>query len=174
MNIYKLTLLAILAALAIVGRIVFTFLPNIQPATAIIIICGMLLGPFSALLMAFLVTFLSNMILGTGIWTIWQIVSWGIIGILSGLLGKFPKRIPLFVIVLFAVFSGYLYGFIISLTNYQISGQMFWAYYIVGLPFDTNHAIGNAIFIVLFYPMLAYLIKKYANGHFPIYNAHQL
>lgn len=169
MNTYKLTLLALLAALAIVGRIAVSPIPNVQPVTSILIIAGVFLGPISAFLLAILITFLSNIVLGMGIWTIWQIMSWGIIGVLSGLIGKFFKRTPLFLLIIFSIFCGYLYGFIISLTTYQISGK-FWAYYIAGLPFDTNHAVGNAIFIILLYPTIAYFFKKYAKGRFPLQN----
>lgn len=169
MNTYKLTLLALLAALAVVGRTVFSFIPNVQPVTAIIIICGLILGPVSAILLAILTTFLSNMILGMGIWAIWQIVSWGLIGLISGLIGKYFKRIPLYVLVVYAIFCGYFYGFVISLTTYQVTGK-FLPYYLAGLPFDTNHAIGNAVFIVLLYPIIRLYFEKYARNRFPIQN----
>ena len=158
-------MLALLAALAVVGRSVFVFIPNVQPVTAIIITCGLILGPGAAVILAILTTFLSNMILGMGIWSVWQITSWGLIGIISGLLGKLFKKVPIFVIILFAAFSGYFYGFIISLTTYQISGK-FWPYYLAGLPFDTNHAIGNVVFIIVLYPTISYLLKKYAKNYF--------
>ncbi|RDW22020.1 ECF transporter S component [Oceanobacillus chungangensis] len=169
MNTYKLTLLALLAALAIVGRVVFQFIPNAQPVTSLVIICGILLGPLSAFILAILTTFLSNMLLGMGIWTIWQIISWGLIGLISGILSKVLKKVPMIVIVLFAFLSGYLYGFIISLTTYQVSGH-FWPYYIAGLPFDTSHAIGNVVFIIIFYPIISLLMKKYASKRFSIRN----
>lgn len=169
MNTYKLTLLALLAALAVVGRVAFAFLPSVQPVTAIIIIGGLFLGPVSAIILAVLITLLSNMLLGMGIWAIWQIVAWGIIGLLSGLLGKIKRRIPVFAIVIFAVFSGYFYGLIISLTTYQVTGK-FLPYYYAGLPFDTNHAIGNAVFIVLLYPTISLFLKKYASKRFPLQN----
>lgn len=165
MNTYKITLLALLAALAVVGRSVFVFIPNVQPVTAIIIVCGLILGPGAAFLLALLITFLSNMLLGTGVWTIWQIISWGLIGVMSGLIGKYVKKVPLYLIILFAVFSGYFYGFIISLTTYQFTGK-FWPYYIAGLPFDTNHAISNVVFIIVLYPMISYLLKKYTKNYF--------
>ncbi|MFD2045895.1 ECF transporter S component [Ornithinibacillus salinisoli] len=165
MNTYKLTLLALLAAIAVVGRITLSFVPNIQPVTSMVIICGIILGPVAAVLLGLLTTFLSNMLLGMGIWTIWQIVSWAIIGIVSGLIGKTKKSIPLYGIVLFSILSGYFYGFVISLTQYQITGK-FLPYYLAGLPYDTYHAIGNAFFITMIYPVLTYFMKKYANDHF--------
>jgi len=165
---YKLTLIALLCALAIVGRYAFTFLPNVQPVTAIIIVGGLFLGPVAAFMMALLITFLSNVILGMGIWSIWQVLAWGIIGVISGLLGKWNRRIPLYMIVLFAVFSGYFYGFLVSLVTYQIAGH-FWPYYLAGLPFDTMHAIGNGLFIIILYPIMAKLFQKYADHRFKIY-----
>ncbi|MEI3604707.1 DUF6580 family putative transport protein [Pseudogracilibacillus sp. SE30717A] len=167
MNTYKLTLLAIFAALGIVGRSVLAFIPNVQPVTALIIICGILIGPGSALILALIITFLSNILLGMGIWTIWQVISWGLIGVISGIIGKYFPRIPLSVIGLIGILSGYFYGVIISLTTYQVAGK-FWPYYIVGLPFDTYHAIGNVIFIMLLYPIITHLLKKYAKNRFPI------
>ncbi|WP_010650727.1 ECF transporter S component [Oceanobacillus massiliensis] len=169
MNTYKITIIALLAAMAIAGRFIFQFIPNVQPVTSLIIICGIILGPFSAFLLAILTAFLSNMLMGMGIWTLWQIISWSIIGLLSGILGRLFKRIPLPAIILFAIFSGYLYGFILSLTNYQFTG-MFWPYYLAGLPFDTSHAIGNAVFIVLLYPLISHLFHKYADQRFTIKN----
>ncbi|WP_047985338.1 ECF transporter S component [Ornithinibacillus californiensis] len=165
MNIYKITLLALLATLAVVGRIATNPIPNVQPVTSVIIIGGMFLGPVAGVILAILVTFLSNMILGTGIWTIWQIISWGIIGIISGFIGKKITEIPFFVIVSFSIFSGYLFGFIMSLTNYQITGQGFLAYYLLSLPFDTSHAIGNALFMILLYPVVSRVFKKYIKNH---------
>ncbi|HLR63189.1 MAG TPA: ECF transporter S component [Lentibacillus sp.] len=169
MNTYKLTLLALLASLAVVGRSVFAFLPNIQPVTSLIIICGLLLGPAAAIILALLTTFLSNMLLGMGIWTVWQVVSWALIGFISGFMGKYPRRIPVYIIVAFAVLSGFLYGFIISLTTYSIAGK-FWPYYLAGLPFDMYHAVGNAVFIILLYPIISHFFEKYANNRFYLQN----
>lgn len=165
MNIYKLTLLAFLAALAVVGRIMLSSIPNVQPVTSVIIISGIFLGPVAGIILAFLITFLSNMVLGTGLWTIWQIISWGLIGVISGILGKAMKKIPFYVILILAVFSGYLYGFIVSLTNYQITGHGFLAYYVAGLPFDTYHAIGNAVIMLLLYPTISFIFQKYIQKH---------
>ncbi|CEI83779.1 membrane protein [Oceanobacillus oncorhynchi subsp. incaldanensis] len=167
MNTYKLTLLALLATLAVVGRYAFQFIPNVQPVTAIIILTGIFLGPMSAVILGILVVFLSNMLLGMGIWTVWQIISWCVIGIIAGIMGITWKRVPFIFIIIFSVVSGYFYGFIISLTTYQVTGY-FWPYYLAGLPFDTAHAIGNAVFITLLYPLLHALFQRYAKNRFRI------
>ncbi|KGX85952.1 ECF transporter S component [Pontibacillus litoralis] len=163
-KVYQLTLIALLAALGTVGRFVFNFAPNIQPVTALIIICGLWLGPVAGITLAVLSTILSNMLLGMGIWTISQIVAWAMIGLLSGLLGKYREKLPLWFIALFGAFAGYFYGFMLSLA-YGAVGNHFIAYYIAGLPFDTNHALGNVVFIVVLYPVLSKLFRRFKYQH---------
>ncbi|MGI8315401.1 ECF transporter S component [Halobacillus mangrovi] len=160
MNTYKITLIAMLAALAIAGRIALASLPNIQPVTAIIILTSFWLGPLAGVIMALLTTTVSNMLLGMGVWTIWQITAWTVIGLIAGLLGRFWPRLPLWVLTAYGVFSGLFFGLVISLTMRTI-GQPFWAYYLAGLPFDLNHAVANAVFILALSPILAKLFKKY-------------
>ncbi|GGM22630.1 hypothetical protein GCM10011351_05550 [Paraliobacillus quinghaiensis] len=157
---YKITLIAMLAALSVVGRVSFQFLPNIQPVTTIIIISGFFLGIIPAILLAVLSTYLSNLFLGMGIWTVWQIIAWALIGMGSGLLGKFSVKYPTFLLTAFGLFAGFFYGAVFALTNYFISGK-FLGYYLAGLPFDFYHAIGNSFFVVLLYKPLALIFKKY-------------
>src|SRR5690625_6827159 len=84
-----------------------------------------MLGPISAILLAILTTFLSNIMLGMGVWTVWQIISWGLIGVISGFIGQLFSKINFFIIVIYSIISGYFYGFVISLTTYQVTGK-FW------------------------------------------------
>ncbi|MFP7493762.1 ECF transporter S component [Terribacillus saccharophilus] len=160
----KLTLLAMLTALAAVGRIyanvLFPFLPNMQPMTSVIIICSLLLGPIAGIIIAVLSTLLSNMLLGMGIWTVWQMLAWGLIGFSFGFLGKLWKRPPLIPMTIASILTGYLYGFLISVPNVFIM-EHFLAYYIAGLSFDTLHAIGNGIFFFILYPVLSRLFEKW-------------
>ncbi|UOQ42669.1 ECF transporter S component [Halobacillus salinarum] len=164
MNTYKLTLIAMLSALAVAGRLVMANVPNVQPVTAIIILSGFWLGPISGIAMAVLTTLLSNVLLGMGYWTIWQITAWGMIGLIAGLLGKFFKDIPIWGLALYGFFSGLFYGFIISITM-KAAGQPFWGYYLAGLPFDLNHAASNLVFILVLSPVLSRLFQQYRNKH---------
>ena len=162
MNIRKLTLIALLAALGTVGRYAFSYIPNVQPVTALIIICGIWLGPVAGVTLAVLSTILSNMLLGMGVWTLSQIIAWAIIGLVSGLLGKYRGELPVWFIAIFSGLAGYFYGFVISLA-YGTIGDHFWLYYLRGVPFDTNHAIGNVAFIVILYPVLSRLFQRFGN-----------
>ena len=163
-NTYKLTLIAMLAAIAIIGRIAVSTIPNVQPVTDIIILAGIFLGAVPAMMLACVVVFVSNAVLGMGIWSVWQVVCWGLIGLLSSLLSRPMHRFGLYLLVPFSILCGYLFGLLISLPTYQVTGS-FWAYYILGLPFDTNHAIGNGVIMLFIYPVMAYLINKYKGNH---------
>ncbi|WP_112181213.1 MULTISPECIES: ECF transporter S component [Paraliobacillus] len=157
---YRLTLIAVLASLCVVGRVGFQFLPNIQPVTAIIIITGFFLGPFSAFFLAVITTYISNLFLGMGIWTVWQIIAWSIIGIFSGLLGKMYLKKPFIYLLIYALIAGLFFGFTFAITNYFITGK-FLAYYLAGLPFDISHAIGNVVFLFVLYEPLSLIFKRY-------------
>ncbi|PWU69102.1 ECF transporter S component [Gracilibacillus dipsosauri] len=161
MRLSQLTTISLLAALAVVGRIFFQFLPNIQPVSSIIILSAFYLGPLAGVLLAITAAYVSNLALGVGIWTIWQIISWGIIGLIVGFIGMKCWNKPFMVVLTISLISGYVYGFILSLGTYTYSGTFF-AYYIAGLPFDTLHAIGNVIFTILLYPFLAKNLPKQA------------
>lgn len=148
-----------LIALSVVGRIMFTFIPNVQPTTAIIIITSLFLGPIYGVVVAILSAILSNLVMGMGLWTFGQIIAWGTIGLISGVMRKYRDRLPVIVLAIYAVFCGFLYGFVISIPLYLFSGK-FLAYYIAGLPFDMSHAIGNGVFFLILYPILRLLFLK--------------
>ncbi|GEM04477.1 membrane protein [Halolactibacillus miurensis] len=159
MSTYRLTLIAVLAAMATVGRFFLQHIPNVQPVTAIIILSAFFLGPFSGFLLAFLTTYLTNLALGMGIWTLWQILAWSLIGVIAGLLGKIIKRRVLVYLTVLAFFSGFLFGFFFAVINYIVSGK-FLGYYLLGLPFDFYHALSNVLFIILLYRPFSQLFAR--------------
>ncbi|WP_414838795.1 ECF transporter S component [Carnobacterium sp. TMP28] len=161
-SVQRLTLLAMLTTLCYVSRLVFQLLPNVQPVTVILIILTLTLGVADALIVALLSILISNIHLGMGVWTIAQIVSFSLIVIMTGLLIKpIFKTLPFFIVTIYAVFTGYAYGFIISLVQAPFFGiQKFWVYYLSGLSFDTLHAFGNGVFYLLLAPILFPLLTK--------------
>lgn len=168
LSIQRLTLLAMMTTLCQVSRLVFQFLPNVQPVTVILIILTLSLGVSDGLIVAVLSIFISNLTLGMGVWTIAQIISFSLLVLVTGLVIKpFFKHLPFLIMVLYAVLMGYLYGFIISLVQAPFFGiQNFWVYYISGLPFDTLHAIGNGGFYLILAPILFPLLKKFSEKYF--------
>ncbi len=82
----KLSLLSVMCALCIVGRVAFAAIPVIKPMAAIVIITGIALGPRSGFAAGSLSMLISNFMFGQGPWTIWQMLSFGLIGLISGIL----------------------------------------------------------------------------------------
>ena len=78
----------VLAALAVLGRVITMPIPNFQPATALIVLAGLFFGKHAGLLCGMLVALVSNMFMGQGPWTLWQMMAWGLVGYGSGLLGQ--------------------------------------------------------------------------------------
>ncbi|WP_167577755.1 ECF transporter S component [Ammoniphilus sp. YIM 78166] len=159
METRKITLCALLIALSVVGRMTFTFIPNVQPVTVLIIITSFVLGPLYGVIVACLSTWITNLLLGMGLWTIWQMLSWSIVAGLSGWLGKIRRKVPVLVLSLYAGFCGLLYGLLISYPMSQFIGN-FWLYYLSGLPFDLNHALGNILFFLVLYPAFTRLAES--------------
>ena len=77
-------------AVASAGRVVFNFLPQIQPVTAIVIIMGVYCGKQTGFLTGSLCALVSNLFLGQGPWTPFQMLAWGLVGVLAAVLAKAP------------------------------------------------------------------------------------
>ena len=108
----ELVLIAVLCALAVASRAAFAWLPNFKPIYGIIIIAGIAFGPQTGFLVGAIGAFASNFLFGQGPWTPWQMLAYGICGLISGLYyfrkqnrAKDPMILGLFgfIVVLFVV-----------------------------------------------------------------------
>src|SRR5438876_71732 len=73
-------LVAALAALAVAGRLAFAAIPNVVAATDIVLITGYAVGPAPGFAVGALAAVVSNLWLGQGPWTPWQMAGWGLVG----------------------------------------------------------------------------------------------
>lgn len=161
------TLLALLSALASVGRLLLSSIPNVQPVTVILLLITLELGIVDGIIVATLSMLLSNIFLGMGIWTLYQIISFSIVITLFWCTKPLWRRFrnnhwinP----VLFSIIAGlmgYLYGFIVSIFSVQFYRvPNFWIYYFQGLSYDSFHAFGNIVFWWLLAPLLPPLLQR--------------
>ncbi|TMB87297.1 MAG: hypothetical protein E6J45_12690 [Chloroflexi bacterium] len=79
----ELSLVAALAAAAAGGRVLFAFIPNVQPVTIIVAVTGATLGARAGIATGGAAALLSNTVLGQGPWTAWQMIGWGLVGTAS-------------------------------------------------------------------------------------------
>lgn len=165
-NVNRIALLAILTAFITVGRIGFAlpFLPNVQPMTALLILITLNIGVIDGLVVSVLSMLLTNLMISTGPWTLFQMLSFAILILITGILKYFYSFGTLRNRIFFgiwALLSGYLYGFVISVLTYYLYGMSnFVVYYLNGLPFDTLHGVGNLIFFIILEPILVPIIRK--------------
>ncbi|WP_341868524.1 ECF transporter S component [Marinilactibacillus kalidii] len=164
-SVYRVTVLALLIAAVQTSRLLFSFLPNVQPVTVLLILILLTFGYVDALIVGTGAIVVSNLYLGMGPWTLSQIFAYGVVVsvsfALSVVLGRFRKI--LFFWVIYAIIAGFLYGLVISIFHallYGLTFQAFLAYWIAGLWFDGYHAIGNGGFMLILYPVLLPLFEK--------------
>jgi energy-coupling factor transport system substrate-specific component len=81
----EIVVLAVMVALAVAGRAAFFMVPQFKPVAALVIISGVALGAESGFLVGVLAAFVSNFIFGQGPWTPFQMIAFGLIGLLAGL-----------------------------------------------------------------------------------------
>jgi energy-coupling factor transport system substrate-specific component len=151
----KLTYLSLLTAAGVVGRLAFTWIPNVQPMTAIFLLLAFACPVSQALIVALLGVLITNLYLGMGTWTISQLIAFAAIIFFFHLCGKISivKKQPILQAIL-AFVCGLLYGIVVSImevTIYQLPS--FWAYYSQGVFFDVLHAGGNFFFYLLCLPI---------------------
>lgn len=148
-------LMGVLAAFAAISRVPFAALPSVQPTSFVIIMVGRTFGRETGFLVGGLAAVVSNLFLGQGPWTPWQMLAWGLMGYSAGLLqGQrfMARRWPWPV---FGFLWGFFFGWIMNVWHVLgFLGGGTWsvwaAAYAASFPFDLNHALANVLFLALF------------------------
>lgn len=169
----KVVLLAVLVAVAAVSRVPFAAIPSVQPTTFVIIVTALVFGAESGFMVGALAALISNMFLGQGPWTPWQMLAWGMVGFAAGMLRDTWWMRRLWGRVIFGFVIGFLFGWImnlmqvLSLLNF-FSWDAFFALYAASVLFDLMHALTNVFFLGLFsrswIKILTRFKKKYGLG----------
>ena len=160
----ELVLVATLGAAAAAGRVLFAAIPNVQPVTVTAVVAGVALGPRAGACTGALAALVSNLYLGQGAYTPWQMLAWGACGLLGGLFARvLRRRIPL---ALFCFGLGFAFDAVMDvwewLSFYPHTWQAFAALYVRGIWFDAAHATGNLILALAIGPELRRLLERYA------------
>ena len=160
----ELTLIAGLIAVAVISRAVFYLIPQIKPIGAVVIVCGACLGAKRGYFIGAMSAFLSNFIFGQGIWTPFQMVAMGIVGLAAGLMfNKKAKRIPMAIAGFVLCFV--VYGLIVDLSSVLMmtndySMMSVLSIYAAGVPFGLTFGATTAVFLLLFGEAFAKKINR--------------
>lgn len=151
-----LTLTATLIALAVVGRAAFYLIPQVKPIAAIVIASAVCLGSQRGYIIGAFSAFVSNFIFGQGIWTPFQMVALGTVGLLAGLVFQRLKvnRYTLSVVGFFL--ASFVYGIIVDMStvlsvygnNITLKGAL--SVYASGAVFNLVFGVSTAAFLFLF------------------------
>jgi energy-coupling factor transport system substrate-specific component len=160
----EIALVASYAATAAAGRVLFVAIPSVQPVTIMTACAGAALGPRAGAAVGAMAALVSNGFLGQGPWTPWEMLGWGLVGASAGMCGRLLRRRS--ALVSFGVVWGFAYGALLNLSVLAAYGPAWtWAAFVVvevrGLPFDTAHAIGNAVIALAAGPALIRLLERY-------------
>ena len=146
--------IVVLSVVATLGRALFTFAPNIQPVTAIVIIAGIVFGSQAGFVTGALCALASNMIMGQGPWTPWQMIAWGLIGYIAGVMESTPVFKSKVIVLIYGFVVSIIFGWIMNLWNvYGFVEDASWGAYLTscGLSFyfDLMHAASTVAFLLL-------------------------
>jgi energy-coupling factor transport system substrate-specific component len=162
-----LAMVATLAALAALGRVAFAPIPNVKPTTDIVFLTGYVLGGAPGFAVGALAALTSNLIFGQGPWTPWQMVAWGIVGVIGAAWAPLTRdRLPRIATCVLLVLCAYFYGALTNLSVLTAGGgtpslAQFGVTESAGFAFDTAHAIGNVAFFLAFGPALVRVLRRY-------------
>ena len=146
--------IAVMAALAAVGRLAFAQLPEFKPILAIVIIAAIPFGPEAGFMTGTLAMLASDFFFGIGPWTPWQMYCCGLTGFLAGLIFRREGTRRLWAMCLYGFLSAYVYGAVIDLWTASVaSGRITMpavlAAYATGLPASTVLGAATAFFLLI-------------------------
>lgn len=143
----RMVIVAVMIALCIVGR----FIPLFKPVTAITVITAVYLGGEAGFLTGALAAFMSNFYFGQGPWTPFQMLAWGLIGLIAGYLSNPLKRHKVLLLI-YGIASGVIYSFVMDIwTVLWYDGGFRWELYasavVAALPHTVIYAVSNFVFL---------------------------
>ena len=160
-----LALVATLAAIAALGRDAFAAVPDVKPITAIVLISGLAFGARPGFAVGAIAALASNILLGEGPWTPWQMLGWGLVGVFGALLAKpLGKRASPVVLALSCALAAEIFNLLLDVYTWTGSGNHSLAAFGVVLGsavvFDVTHVIASFVFGLAFGTSLLRMLRR--------------
>lgn len=150
------TLTATLITLAVVSRTAFYLVPQVKPIAAVVIVSAVCLGAHKGYIVGAFSAFVSNFIFGQGMWTPFQMVALGTVGLLAGLIFRWLKVNRYTLSIVGFVLARVVYGAIVDMStvlsaygnNVTLKGAL--SIYASGAVFSLVFGGATAVFLFLF------------------------
>lgn len=168
----SIVLIAVLTAIATVGRIILMSIPAVNMASFIIIMVGVVFGKEEGFLVGALTAFVSGLFMGMGYWVLFQMLAWGLMGASAGFLASRFDNVGFRIV--FGLLWGFFYGWITDISAIFYSGTALEitpiiALYLNGVSYDLTHGVTNAVLLVVLYDWFKKMFTrakvKYLSGH---------
>ena len=162
----EVALVATMAALTALGRDAFVALPDVKPTTAMVFICGYAFGPGPGFAVGAVGALASNIFLGQGSWTPWQMLAWGVVGLGGAALGRLLARRPLgrLALAFACAFAAEAFNLLINLYTWTQGGThtlaAYGAWLLSALSFDATHVVASFVFAFAFGPALLRMLVR--------------
>jgi energy-coupling factor transport system substrate-specific component len=160
-------LVAALAGLAVAGRLVLAPIPNLVATTDVALLTGYALGGAPGFAVGALAAPISNIWLGQGPWTPWQMAGWGLVGIGGAALAMLAgRRLGRWRLALACALAALAYGALLDLSVMVTYGgeqslDRYLALSARGVPFNVVHAVGSFAIALAAGPALVRMISRY-------------
>jgi len=156
---------ATLAALAALGRDAFVALPDVKPITAMTLVVGYALGPIPGFTVGALGMLVSNIMLGQGPYTPWQMAAWGGVGIAGAALGRLSTRsLGRAGLAVACALCAFAAKEVMNTYTFSVGASQTPAAFLAvagaALPFDVTDAVASFLFGLAFGPELARLLAR--------------
>lgn len=159
MRVGKLTQLALLCALTVIGKELMHFLPNIHPVALLLILTTLVYGS-AAFAVAVCFTLLEAMLYGFGLWTVQYLLAFPL---LVAAVLPFRKSGSRLFFALLAAAHGLTFGAVCALVwLFAAGGRAALAYWVSGIPFDLIHGVSNGLLVWFLLPPLRSFFTKFA------------
>jgi energy-coupling factor transport system substrate-specific component len=156
---------AVMAAIAALGRDAFAALPDVKPITAITLVVGYSLGPLPGFTVGAIGMLVSNFMFGQGSYTPWQMAAWGMVGLTGGALGKLSsRRLGRLPLALACAATALCAKEVMNLYTWTLGATHTPAAFVLvagaGLPFDVTDTVASFLFGLAFAPELAGMLAR--------------
>ena len=144
--------LAVMTALSVIGRFVFSAIPHFKPVSAVVIITGVYLGPEAGFLCGALSAIVSNIIFGQGPWTPFQMMTWGFIGFIAGIIAPMLKKSKI-LMLLYGALAGLFFSLVMDIWTVLWDGTFTMSRYlaavVAAVPVTAVYMVSNVLFLLL-------------------------
>ncbi len=157
LSISDITKIGMMVATLEAGKMMLSFLPNIEIVSILIIMYTLYFGP-KVLYAIFTFTMIEMFLYGFHLWVIMYFYIWPLLALITYLNRK--KTGALFWSILSAFF-GLFFGMLCAIPYIVTSGlPAAFAFWIAGIPFDLVHCVGNFVTALILYEPLTYVLSR--------------